>query len=145
MTKQPVQNYEHHTKWDVITHFILGPLFLINLGVRIAYVVKYPGWITAWEVVLAIGLILLNIKVRLYATGVQDRVIRIEERQRIARLVPEVLRPRIDELTTSQLIALRFASDSEVAPLVQRALADNMTAKDIKKAIQVWRPDYQRI
>ena len=145
MAKTPVQNYEHHTKWDPITHFILGPLFLINLLVRIAHVYRHPGIVAGWEVVLAIGLILLNVKVRLYSLRIQDRLIRAEERQRLAALVPEPLRSRLDELTVGQLIALRFASDAEVPTLVQRAVVDRMNGKDIKKAIQVWRPDYLRV
>ena len=52
---------------------------------------------------------------------------------------------RIGDLTTSQLVALRFASDDELAGLVEKALAANLANKDIKKAISTWRPDYQRI
>jgi len=55
------------------------------------------------------------------------------------------LRARIPELTEGQLIALRFASDGEVASLTERTLAGNLERKDIKKAIQVWRPDYWRV
>ncbi|MGI8742271.1 MAG: DUF6526 family protein [Bryobacteraceae bacterium] len=145
MAKAPLQSYEHHTRFDPLFHFILIPLFLVNLAVRVVYLVRNPALGTGWEVVLAVGLLLLTLKARLYALRVQDRVIRLEERGRIARLVPEPLRSRVDELTLAQLIALRFASDNEVAPLVQRALSDKMSAKDIKKAIQVWRPDYQRV
>lgn len=145
MPKQPVQNLQHHTKWDLLTHFILGPLFIINFLIRIYYVIKHPGWMNGWEGVVALALLVLNVKVRVYALGVQDRVIRLEERLRLARLVPDSLRPAIDQLTTPQLIALRFASDAELAPLVQRVVSDNMNPRDIKKAIQVWRPDYQRV
>ena len=55
------------------------------------------------------------------------------------------LRSRIGELTESQLVALRFASDQELAALVARVLAANMPAKDIKKAIVTWRPDTFRV
>ena len=51
----------------------------------------------------------------------------------------------LPELTEGQLIALRFASDAEVAGLTERALAEGLSKKDIKKAIQVWRPDYWRV
>jgi len=95
--------------------------------------------------VVAVALASVVFKVRAYAVKVQDRVIRLEERLRLSTLCSEPLRSRVPELTESQLIALRFASDAEVPKLAERALSEKLSRADIKKAIQTWRPDYWRI
>jgi Family of unknown function (DUF6526) len=55
------------------------------------------------------------------------------------------LRLRIGELSESQLIALRFASDAEVPGLVEKTLSGKLAGAEIKKGIVNWRPDYWRI
>jgi hypothetical protein len=96
-------------------------------------------------ILLATACLLLVFKVRTYSLKVQDRVIRLEERLRLAQLMPEPLRSRIPELTVDQLCGLRFASDAEVAKLAERALNEKLSRADIKKAIKTWRPDYWRV
>ena len=139
------QDYANHVKWDPLFHFVLQPLFLTNLIITVVQLFRHPGLGTAWNVVLATALILLCLKTRVYALRVQDRVIRLEERLRLSVLMPEPARSRIQELSVGQLIGLRFASDAEAPGLAEKALSSGMKAREIKKSIRTWRPDYFRV
>jgi hypothetical protein len=95
---------------------------------------------------LAAALLTLAFLGRLFALGVQDRVIRLEERLRYQQLLPDDLQPQIKDFTISQLVALRFAGDAELPVLARKVLNDNIgDRKTIKRLIQSWRADYQRI
>jgi hypothetical protein len=139
------QNFSHHARFDPLFHFFLAPVFGITWLLSIVFLVRRPGLHSAWLVVVASAMIVLLFKLRLYPLKVQDRVIRLEERLRLMTLLDPGLRPRIAEFTESQLIALRFASDAELPALATRALNEKLSAADIKKAIQQWRPDYWRV
>jgi hypothetical protein len=142
---QPEQNFKNHTRFDPMFHGFLTVGALILLGSTIYALVRQPDW---WGVVRLLGVlwaIVLMFKTRLYALKVQDRVIRLEERLRLAQLLPASTRPRIGELSERQLIALRFASDGEVAGLVQQTLDGKWDQKQIKQAIKNWRADTFRV
>lgn len=95
---------------------------------------------------LTLGLILTGLYARVFALRVQDRVIRGEERARMARLFPPELAGRIDDLTTDQLVGLRFASDEELPDLTARVLRGEFADRTaIKGAIRNWRADNERI
>ncbi len=152
MAETKPQTFANHTRWDPLFHFFILPIFLLGLLLTL---IHFFAHITHGDlrdhihafllILLAIALLLLAFKVRLYSLMVQDRVIRLEERLRLTQLLPEPLRSRIPELTEGQLCGLRFASDAEVAKLAERAMNEKMSRSDIKKAIQTWRPDYWRV
>jgi hypothetical protein len=97
-------------------------------------------------VVFGVGVILSTLFARLFPLGVQDRVIRLEERIRMERVLPAEMHGRLGEISTSHLIGLRFAPDDELADLVKRVLdGDLADRKSVKQAIRSWRADDQRI
>jgi hypothetical protein len=145
MAEKKPQTFANHARLDPLFHLFVIPVFALSTLAAIVLFLWHPGWLSAWQFVLLAAGTVAVLKIRLYALRVQDRVIRLEERLRLASLGPEPLRLRLPELTESQLIALRFASDAELPKLADRALAEKLSPADIKKAIQTWRPDYWRV
>jgi len=146
------QTYANHTRFDPLFHFFLAPVFILGLVLSLVHFFYHfresdfrDNFHSFLLVVLAIAVFTLVFKVRLYSLKVQDRIIRLEERLRLTQLLSEPLRSRIPELTEDQMVGLRFASDAEVPNLVERALNEKLKRREIKKAIQNWRPDYWRI
>jgi hypothetical protein len=145
MADKKPQTFANHTRWDPLFHFFALPVFLLLAIGGMVHFIWRPGLHSALMFVVAVALAVVVVKVRNYALRVQDRVIRLEERLRLASLLPEPLRSRIPELTEAQLIGLRFASDAELPKLAERALTEKLSKADIKKAIHTWRPDYWRV
>ena len=140
------QNYSNHRRYYPWHHFVVQPLLIINLVVEIERLRKYHTIYHAWLVVFALALILFSLTARSMALRAQNRVIRLEERLRLASILPPQDHAIIDKLKTGQLIALRFASDEEAADLARRAAAGEFNSNnEIKKSIKNWRPDYLRV
>jgi hypothetical protein len=142
------QNLKNHTRFDPAFHFFLVPLLLLNLLFSIYYTIHhwpFESKLHLWWIVMSVVLLLVVGLARQYAMKVQDRVIRLEERLRLAALVPASELPLTAALTESQLVALRFASDAELPSLAVRAAAGKLTNKQIKELINEWRPDYFRV
>ncbi|MGA6984306.1 MAG: DUF6526 family protein [Candidatus Sulfotelmatobacter sp.] len=145
MAEKKPQTLANHARFDPLFHFFLAPVFGLSVIAALIHVLWHPSLHAAAFFVISMAAFVAIFKIRTYALKVQDRVIRLEERQRLMLLLPEALRPRIPELTESQLVALRFASDAELPELAQRALSDKLSNAEIKKAIKNWRPDYWRV
>jgi len=143
---ESAQTYSSHRRFIPAYHFFVLPVLLINVIVTALRFARDPRGITAWQVAVALALFLGITLLRFMPLRAQDRIIRLEERTRLERLMPSDLRGRIGDLTPNQLIALRFASDDEVPELTRRALNGELkTQGDIKRAIQNWRADHLRV
>ncbi len=137
------QNIKNHVRFVPPFHFFVLPVLMINLVWSLFRLrLTFAG---IFSLILALALVLLALNARLFALKVQDRLIRLEERLRYERILPEELRWRADELTIDQFVSLRFASDDELAALMRKVLDDKLTErKAIKQLIKNWRPDYLR-
>lgn len=145
MSQQP-QSFANHAKLVPVFHFVGSPLLLILLGWTTWRVSEAPSVDSAMALVLVVVLALAYFYGRMFAMGVQDRVIRLEERLRMERLLDTDLKARIPEFTTEQLIGLRFASDDELPALARWVLAERIAdRKTIKLAVTSWKADHQRI
>ena len=146
MAEPTPQTYQNHTRWVTGFHFVAMPILALNLVWNLYRLITSFSVETVVGLLLAVALTLGIVLARTFALAAQDRVIRLEERLRMQTLLPDDLKPRINEFTTGQLIALRFASDAELADLARKVLEEKIAdQKSIKEAIKVWRPDYQRV
>jgi hypothetical protein len=82
---------------------------------------------------------------RVYALKNQDRLIRLEMRQRYFELTGTSFNSKENQLKLSQIIALRFASNEELPALIDLAIKDKLSNKEIKMAITNWQADLLRV
>jgi hypothetical protein len=140
------QNYKNHTRLVAGFHgvtFLLVLSFIVGSIITFAHahdgVVKHAAMIM---IVGAVALLGVAWYTRVFALKAQDRAIRAEENFRHYILTGK---PFDTELRLGQIIALRFASDAEMPALAKRAVAEKLSPKQIKEAIQNWRADYHRV
>lgn len=153
MAEQVSQSYATHRRYVPLFHFVLSTIVVLNfLWAAWRLIGTFSsGSSTAvvdgvMRLLVAVALALLFWYCRAFPLAAQDRVIRLEERLRLERLLPEDLKPRIGELRHGQLIALRFASDGELPELCRQVLDGDLTGREeIKKRIRTWRPDTLRV
>jgi hypothetical protein len=116
-------------------------LTVLAFGFFIVEMVRFRGPLMYGALSLASAVMCVTMISRLYIVRLQDRIIRLEMQVRLTRLGLESSFPR---LTLRQLVALRFASDAELPGLVNRAIAENLTSRQIKQAVKDWQADWLR-
>jgi hypothetical protein len=146
MANEKPQSLQNHTRLVPPFHMFVLPVLLVNVGWTIYHLVKTGiSFESVFGILLAVALLLFALFSRLFALTVQDRVIRLEMRTRLAEVLPVDLRPRIPEFTVGQLVSLRFASDAELPALARKVLDEKMSdRKAIKQLIKDWQGDYLR-
>jgi hypothetical protein len=146
MANQKPQNLQNHVRFVPLFHMFVLPVFLINLVGSIIHLVRAGiSYGSVMCVLMALALFVLAFFARVFALTVQDRVIRLEMRLRLAEILPVDLRPRILEFTPGQLVSLRFAGDAELPALARKVLDEKLeNRKAIKQLIKDWQGDYLR-
>lgn len=142
-----VQSYANHARYQPLQHFVWLPLSLLLIISTVVYTVfQFVKHGFSFQLLLLVGVVILAIipgmLARIYAITLQDRLIQNEEKFRYFFLTGKGLDHR---LTKEQIIALRFASDEELAMLVARTIEENLSPDDIKKNIKTWRVDHHRV
>ncbi len=146
MSAEPEQSFANHARMVPGFHYVTGICTIVFVVWSIWHAISTRSADAHFQMLGAFGLLGTYWYTRSFPLKAQDRVIRLEEQLRMARLLPEDLRHRADELSARQLIALRFASDAEVPELVRWVLTDKVTdTKQIKQRIKVWRADHHRV
>jgi hypothetical protein len=137
----PPQSYATHVHRPVAS--LVAGLFAI-FGLALFFVVALRGGdllIALGGISLALAVTTLVTMSRTYIVRLQNRIIRVEMMLRLERLGRGAA---FRELTMGQIAALRFASDAELSMLLDRALAEDLSSDQIKRAITDWQGDYFR-
>ena len=140
------QNYKQHARYVPLWHFVFSTIIILCLAGSVWNLFRanehHQGRLVGVIIFgLSVGALIVFWYARAFAVAVQDRAIRAEENLRHFALTGKLLDKR---LTMSQIIALRFAADTEFLLLAEKAANENMKSSDIKMAIVNWRPDHHR-
>jgi hypothetical protein len=139
------QNYANHRRFFPLFHFFALPIVCLNVVVLFGQLVRHPEVAGLWPLIFAIGVAAGFLACRASILTVQDRLIGLEMRLRLAAVLPPELSVRIPELRLRHLVGLRFAGDAELSQLVRRCLDGELrTADQVKRAIREWRGDFVR-
>jgi hypothetical protein len=139
------QNYANHRRIFPLYHLVAIPIVTLNILVLAGQLAYRPALSAVWPVIFAIGVATGFLACRASILTVQDRLIGLEMRLRLAAVLPPELVVRIPELRIRHLVGLRFAGDAELPLLVQRCLAGELqTADQVKRQIREWRADFVR-
>ena len=139
------QSYANHRRLPPL-YLAAGVVLLVELGHLIWLALKSPSFWSAWAALTGAALVLVWYASRRCAQIVQDRVIRLEIRLRLERVLSPEQRLDIRRLSVPQLVALRFASDAELPALFDEILAGRLTEREeIKRSVRDWQADWLRV
>jgi hypothetical protein len=140
MADQSFQNHTHRP-----THTALAALFALLALIFMIRTMFFGRDMRDWAILSAILAVIVLVAIsRVYTVRLQDRIIMLEVKVRAAELLNAGQDAQLAKLSSKQIAALRFASDEEFGALLDRAVRENLSPKDIKAAVRNWRPDFYR-
>lgn len=142
------QHYKNHVRYYPPHHFVFYPVVLTGLIFSITLAFRRPEAMAEWLFIGGLFIVITWVAFMMrqhYALMTQDRIVRLEVRFRYFTLTGKRFEELEKDLSLGQILALRFASDGEFVPLVRRAIAEQLTPDEIKKAVREWLPDYMRV
>ncbi|MBD3906483.1 DUF6526 family protein [Chryseobacterium sp. Ch-15] len=142
------QNYNNHRKFYPPHHFIYLPVLLILEVLGVYKIFKDPEYQTMWILFSIVIFLMFYLALMLrqhYALGLQNRLVRLEFKQRYFELFNKRSDEVEEKLNFGQIAALRFTYDEEFKELLDKALKGNVSGDQIKKSIKKWKPDHHRI
>jgi hypothetical protein len=145
-TAERPQSFANHRAIPRAYWIVAALVLIAELVHRVWIAVRAPEFANVWGAVVVAAVVVTLYAARSNAQRVQDRVIRLEMRLRLERLLGAARRADIQRLGLKQLVALRFASDAELPALVDEVLAGKLaTQNEIKRRVKDWQADWLRV
>ena len=140
------------TRYYPLHHYILVPLSLLMVGYTIRRYVGVAGddseisrlWFSLAAVTLLFFATLIMLRQH-YALLLQDRVARLEVRQRYFEVSGQRFAELEKHLTLKQILTLRLAGDQELLALAQATAKENLDPKAILARINDFQFDTMRV
>ena len=141
------QNFKTHSRMVPVYHyllyFIITACLIISIWIMYRAYENHSGRLVAVVLFgLCVASVILCWYARVFPLVAQDRAIRAEENLRHFALTGKLLNTH---LTTPQIVALRFAEDTEFLLLAEKAAKENMKPGEIKRSIINWKADNHRV
>ena len=145
----PTRNTPMFYPWH---HFVLLPLALLMAGYAVLRYTKVAGddneTARLWFTVAALAIIGLGVLMMLrqhYALQLQDRICRLEVRQRYFEVSGQRFAPLEKQLSLAQILSLRLAGDAELPALALAAATEKLSPQAIQGRITDFQPDAMRV
>ena len=142
------QNLQNHTKYYPFHHFVIMPMALFFLGwsiFRTDFSTSQSTLDSIYFILLGLIILLISYLPRIYAIRNQNRIIRMEMRQHYFYLTGKPFYEKESQLSSAQIIALRFAGDDEILEMIEKSIKEKTAPKEIKKSIKNWKADHHRV